>query len=283
MRPPLLLAAALAVGAVAAGCGSGPLNSPAQGVGCSVTVEIPSTSSGPLGEVEIRYQGKSQLLTRNVNTIPLGCGLSSTLTARPSSPSSHPFTNWVVSGQVSHQATVTVTVDGLITARPSFYVPVVSVATPTPTAKPSASPSASPATVVLDKWMSYDSATKTANLTLEAGVLGINNQLNFDGHADGSLDVSVPLGWKVVVNFSNVGSINHSAAVVAPGGSSVVFPGASTPSPTTGEPPGSKDTFSFVASQVGSYRIACLLPGHEALGMWATFDVTSGGLPTIHT
>jgi uncharacterized cupredoxin-like copper-binding protein len=37
-----------------------------------------------------------------------------------------------------------------------------------------------------------------------------------------------------------------------------------------------------VASHAGSYRIACLVLGHEQLGMWATFDVTPSGRPTIH-
>jgi FtsP/CotA-like multicopper oxidase with cupredoxin domain len=233
-----------------------------------------------LGKVEARYDGHSAVLIRNTNTLLLACGQTARLTAEAVSPSSHPFTSWNVSGRHSTQATVTVTADGLVTVAPSFYV----APKPSPVASPSpsATPSATPSTVVLDKWLTYDGATKTATFKLEAGITGINNSMNFDGYSKGALDVTVPVGWTVVVNFSNVDSVNHSAAVVPPTGTTLVFAGAGIPNPTVGLPPGSKATFSFVAATAGDYRIACLMPGHEALGMWATFDVTSGGLPTIH-
>ncbi len=126
--------------------------------------------------------------------------------------------------------------------------------------------------------MSYGSATKTATLKLEAGYGQANHTLSYDG----ALAVTVPVGWTVVVNFSNVDTINHSAVVVTPTAATVVFPGASIPDPTVGLPPGSHATFSFVAGQAGQYRIACLVLGPEAAGMWAAFDVTPGGRPPIH-
>ena len=55
------------------------------------------------------------------------------------------------------------------------------------------------------------------------------------------------------------------------------FRGAATPI----LPPGSTATFSFVASRVGSYRFACLVPGHEEARMWDVLVVTSGGRPSI--
>lgn len=270
---------ALTLAVLAVSC-SGTLNSATTGVGCSVTVSIPASGSQLLGKVEARYDGHSAVLVRNINTLPLACGQTAKLTAEAVSPSSHPFTSWNVSGRHTTSATVTVTADGLVTVAPSFYL----APKPSPVASPSpsASPSATPSTVVLDKWLTYDSATKTATLKLEAGIIGINNSMNFDGYSKGALDVTVPTGWTVVVNFSNVDSVNHSAAVVPPTGTTLVFPGASVPNPTVGLPPGSHATFSFVAATAGNYRMACLMPGHEALGMWATLDVTSGGLPTIH-
>ena len=272
---------ALGLGGLAAGCG-GPLSSPATGVGCSVTVSIPALHSSLLGSVRATYHGRTQLLTRNENTLQLACGQRATLTAQASNPGPHPFTGWKVAGRRLTARTVTVVADGLITAEPSFYVKP----TPTPSASPSPTPSSRPtptsSTVTLDQWLTYDPATKTATLKLEAGYHDVNNTLSFDGEADGKLVVTIPVGWTVVVNFSNVDKINHSAAVVTPTGTTPVFAGASIPNPTVGIPPGAHATFSFVASQVGDYRIACLVPGHEDLGMWATFDVTAAGLPTIH-
>jgi uncharacterized cupredoxin-like copper-binding protein len=46
---------------------------------------------------------------------------------------------------------------------------------------------------------------------------------------------------------------------------------------------GESSSFQFVASKVGTYRIACLVIGHESDGMWDWFDVTPGGLPSVHT
>ncbi|MHB1576424.1 MAG: sulfocyanin-like copper-binding protein [Candidatus Dormibacteria bacterium] len=278
---------ALGLGILAAGCG-GPLSSPDTGVGCSVTVQIPTFQSSLMGSVQATYHGGTHLLTRNESTLQLACGQKATLSASATSPVQHPFTGWTVAGHRVTSNTVTVVADGLITAEPSFYVKPT--ASPSPSAAPSTAPSAAPSptptpansSVALDQWLKYDLATKTATLKLEAGYQGVNNTLSFDGEADGKLVVTVPVGWTVVVNFSNVDKINHSAAVVTPTGTTPVFPGASIPNPTVGIPPGAHATFSFVAGQTGNYRIACLVIGHEALGMWATFDVTASGLPTIH-
>ena len=277
-------AGALVMAALVAGCGGGVRNSPAEGVGCSVTVQIPATGSAPLGTVTAHYLGQTRLLTRNTTTIQLGCGQQATLSATAADPGSHPFIHWDVAGTKSAASRVTVVADGLITAQPSFYVAVKPspVAKPSPTAKPSAQPSATASTVALDQWLTYDSATKTATLKLEAGYGQVNHTLSFDGEYNGALDVTVPVGWTVAVNFSNVDTINHSAAVVTATGTTPVFAGASIANPEVGLPPGSHASFSFVASQKGNYRIACLVPGHEDAGMWATFDVTTGGLPTIH-
>lgn len=269
----LIIGAGLALAAC-----SGQLNSPEQGVGCSVTVQIPSGPGGKLGTVQARIGDKVQRLHRNVTTLPLSCGTAVRLSAAPTRPGQNPFTGWVVNGQRRAGTSVTVSADGLITATPQFYTPPK----PTPSPSPSASPSSTPASVTLDQWLSYDSANKTATLKLVAGYQGVNHGLSYDGEANGKLQVSVPVGWRVVVNFSNAASINHSAAVVTPTGSSPVFSGASSPDPTVGLAPGGSVSFSFVAATAGSYRIACLVPGHEGLGMWATFDVPSSGVPSIH-
>jgi hypothetical protein len=55
------------------------------------------------------------------------------------------------------------------------------------------------------------------------------------------------------------------------------FRGAATPI----LPPGSTTKFSFVASRVGTYRIACLVAGHEEARMYDVLEVTRGGTPRI--
>ena len=267
-------------GLLLVGCGKGPLNSPSQGVGCSVTVQIPAASSGLLGTVEARVGSTTRRLDLGTTTIPLSCGQQATLTAEPTHPATNPFVSWTVAGQTSATRSVTVTADGLITATPQFFTPPTPTPTPTPKVRPSPTPT--PTSVTVDQWLSYDPAARSATLKLVAGYKGVNRGLSYDGYSNGQLAVSVPVGWTVVVDFSNAATINHSAAVVTPTGTTPVFPGASSPDPTVGLNPGGRLTFSFVASAVGSFRIACLVPGHEGLGMWASFTVTAGGVPTIH-
>jgi plastocyanin len=268
---------------ILAGCGGAPLSSADTSVGCSVTVLIPSSGSSLLGSVVATVGSRSFDFTRNINTIAVGCGDQATLAATAADPSVHPFTHWTLRGMVSSAQTVTVTVDGLVSIRPGFLIPKVAPAPPpTPTPKSTATPSATPSTVTLDQWVSYDSATKTVTWKLEAGSPAVNLGLNFDGYDKGAMTVAVPVGWSVTVDFSNVGSINHSAAVVTSTGTTLVFPGAETPIPLAGTAPGQTATFTFTASQVGSYRMSCLIPGHETAGMWVTLSVESGGVPNVH-
>jgi Sulfocyanin (SoxE) domain len=82
--------------------------------------------------------------------------------------------------------------------------------------------------------------------------------------------------------------LSRSCAVVedlplSPYGAPLAFLGSSTPEPTGGVAPGSSTSFSFVAAKVGTYRIACLVSGHEIDGMWDWLSVTRAGLPTLKT
>jgi hypothetical protein len=128
------------------------------------------------------------------------------------------------------------------------------------------------------QFLHVDAQQRTAVVTLVAGYNGENNGFNFDGYGRGELMVSVPRGWRVRVTCTNRGALAHSCAVV-PGPMTVTpsFRGAATPI----LPPGSTTKFSFVASRVGSYRLACLVPGHEEARMWDVLEVTRGGKPAI--
>ena len=124
--------------------------------------------------------------------------------------------------------------------------------------------------------------SKVVSLTLVAGWDSENNGFNFDGYGRGELLVTVPLGWRVHVLCVNRGGMRHSCAVVkGPGTVQSAFKGASVPDPTYGLQQGQRATFSFVASRAGSFRLACLVPGHEEARMWDVLEVTRSGKPSI--
>jgi hypothetical protein len=127
-----------------------------------------------------------------------------------------------------------------------------------------------------------NAASKLVHLTLLAGLGGANNGFNFDGYGSGELQVRVPLGWRVVVDCENRGGIRHSCAIVRGSlATTPAFRGASTKQPIVGLSPGAKATFSFTAARTGSFRIACLVPGHEQARMWDVLVVGRGGRPSI--
>ncbi len=129
--------------------------------------------------------------------------------------------------------------------------------------------------------------------TVQLDLVGAENDnlagFNFDGYGDGQMTVRVPVGWTVDVSCSNASTaLSHSCAVVeqqplAPSGAPIAFPGAVSASAASGLAYGRTSSFSFVASKVGRYRIACLVGGHEVDGMWDWFIVTPGGSPSVST
>ena len=128
------------------------------------------------------------------------------------------------------------------------------------------------------QFLHVEAKQRTAIVTLIAGYNGENNGFNFDGYGRGELTVTVPRGWRVRVTCTNRGALTHSCAVV-PGPMTVTpsFRGAATPI----LPTGAHTTFSFLASRTGSFRLACLVPGHEEARMYDVLVVTSGGKPAI--
>jgi hypothetical protein len=132
------------------------------------------------------------------------------------------------------------------------------------------------------RFLSWDAPNRVAHLTLLAELGSANSGFNFDGYGRGELLVTIPLGWRVVVDCGNRGNSRHSCAVVK-GSLSITpaFPGAASPAPITGLAPGRKATFAFRATRVGSYRLACLVPGHEQARQWAVLEVRQGGKPSI--
>ncbi|HEY4411401.1 MAG TPA: sulfocyanin-like copper-binding protein [Gaiellaceae bacterium] len=128
------------------------------------------------------------------------------------------------------------------------------------------------------QFLHVEAKHRTALVTLVAAYDGENNGFNFDGYGRGELTLSIPRGWRVRVTCANRGPLTHSCAIV-PGPMTITpsFRGAATPI----LPPGSSTTFSFVASRVGTYRIACLVAGHEEARMYDVLEVTRSGTPKI--
>jgi hypothetical protein len=142
------------------------------------------------------------------------------------------------------------------------------------------------------KILTFDKTTETVHLDLVAAQTGGSNGFNFDGYGRGQMRVSVPMGWRVDVTCTNASTaFTHSCAVVAgdvgrivsPTGGTVAFHGAAIANAVSGCGYGITETLSFVASAVGIYRLACLVVGHEADGMWDWFVVTPGGSPSLAT
>ena len=120
-----------------------------------------------------------------------------------------------------------------------------------------------------------DSATRSVSFHLVAAHSQANSGFNFNGYGGGRLAITVPEAWKVSVTCENRGPLNHSCAIVrGPADSQPAIAGASSPNPVGGQPAGSTTTFDFTAQGQGTYRIACLVPGHEQAGMWDTFTIT---------
>jgi hypothetical protein len=132
------------------------------------------------------------------------------------------------------------------------------------------------------RFLSVNAARRAITVTLIAADGISNNGFNFDDYGRGELLVSVPEGWRVTVRCDNSSSTFNSCVVVSGAGASApAFPGATTPDPVTGLDPGQSAAFSFVATRVGSYRLASLVPGHEQARMWDVLVVTRSGRPSI--
>ncbi len=119
------------------------------------------------------------------------------------------------------------------------------------------------------------------HLTLISGWNNANAGFNFNGAAHGRMVVTVPLGDKVIIAYTNAVSMPHDVDIIRyqtplPGrGVPPAFPGATTFKQGTPLPgKGVRQTATFVANKAGRYMIICGVPGHAAGGMWDTFVVS---------
>ena len=132
------------------------------------------------------------------------------------------------------------------------------------------------------KYLQVDAASRSAILTLIAGYPASDFQFNYDGYGDGTLILKVPIGWQITVQCANRSTVPNSCAVVA--GASATEPlrqDWSTPDPQRGLDPGESASFVFTPDAVGAYRIASLVRGSEASGMWLDLEVVGSGVPSL--
>lgn len=132
------------------------------------------------------------------------------------------------------------------------------------------------------KYIRVDDASHSVIVTLVAAYPATDFQFNYDGYGSGSLVLTVPTGWQVTVQCENHGTVNNSCAVVQDAKSTqAIDPSWTTPDPTTGLDPGESASFMFTPTTPGSYRIASLVDGHEASGMWLDLQIVGSGRPTL--
>ncbi|TMC11672.1 MAG: hypothetical protein E6J30_01590 [Chloroflexi bacterium] len=128
------------------------------------------------------------------------------------------------------------------------------------------------------KYIHIDEASRAAVVTLVAAYPATDFQFNYDGYGSGSLVLTVPVAWKVTVQCENRGTVANSCSVVKDEkATQSIDPSWTTPDLE----PGSSATFTFTPTTPGSYRIASLVDGHEASGMWLDLEVVASGRPTL--
>jgi cytochrome c len=144
-----------------------------------------------------------------------------------------------------------------------------------------------PGRAATTRWLVADARAHTARLTLIAAYTNALTGFNFNGYGNGKMVITIPLGYRVTVIFSNKSSVPHSAVFTPYSQKNrtsnfrLAFKGATSPDPTGGITSGTTQHFTFTASKVGTYALVCGVPGHEQAGMWDVLKVTPKGTASI--
>ena len=133
-------------------------------------------------------------------------------------------------------------------------------------------------------WLTWDAASKTVTIAITAGSTSTNSKWNFNGASHGDMTITVPVGAKVIVDFTNNDAGNaHSVGVVVPkqpvpasgDGMAFLAPTAYSVPFVRGTPRGRRERFEFKAEKAGSYWLFCGVPPHGSGGMYVKFEVSS--------
>jgi hypothetical protein len=139
------------------------------------------------------------------------------------------------------------------------------------------------------QWMVDHPGTHTVDLKVE-GIYSSAQQVNtFDGYTNGQLVITIPVGYHVNMDFINNGPIPESVGIYK--NDHLAFPGAGQSYrqvmtfPSAGLVPGQSQSYTFTASQVGTYSLADVLngdPNHTPTsGVWDTVKVVPSGNPSM--
>lgn len=130
----------------------------------------------------------------------------------------------------------------------------------------------------LPGWIHPDSGAKSVTLDLVAArVPGHSATLNGVSHGD--LQVVVPLGWTVKLEWRNDDSVAHSFVVqqerekLPERAGEPAFQYAYSRSPVAGMGPGRTDHTQFVVDQAGWFWILCGVPGHAIGGEYISLKI----------
>ena len=130
-------------------------------------------------------------------------------------------------------------------------------------------------------FLRFDETTKTATFQLTSGN-ELEDQVSFNGVRRGGRVLTIPLGWRLAIEFTNRDAdLPHSATVV-PGIEPVpeqipasAFPQARSVKVDEGLLEGDSDEVSFVADREGRYFIACGVLGHAQRGQWLVLEISA--------
>ena len=149
-----------------------------------------------------------------------------------------------------------------------------------PASAAAAQPAADTASPDSLSWLSVDSASRTATLTLEVTApAGVPSAL-INGFRAGEARIVVPLGWTVKWDWRSADSTaRHSLVVMVERekiqleGGRPSFSNAMTRMVTEGLEAGRTDQTTFVADEAGWYWMLCGVPGHAIKGEWLELRV----------
>lgn len=168
--------------------------------------------------------------------------------------------------------------------------PAPAPSAPAPATPAAAAPAPAPAAPSFapyagtDKILVADEKTKKLTVHLVGAEGDAAKGMNFNGFANGDLQIQVPTGWKVTFSFTvGGGTMAHSALIVPweqkdkPSHWKLAFPHAAVADYTSGIEAGDgAQKFTFTADKAGQYGLICGVAGHVAMGMWDEFDVVDG-------
>ena len=155
--------------------------------------------------------------------------------------------------------------------------------------EPAAEQAAEPAAageMTMPSW--YQMNGNQVTLDIVAGQTSKGNYWNFNGAQFGEMNITVPVGAEVTINFSNedpnmahsVGIYDYFESAPPMVEARAVFDGAISSNPTSlteATLPGQSETVTFTASEAGEYTMVCYIPGHVISGMWIYFTVSAEG------